>query len=77
MAEAKVESAGDTTAAVAKAEKTGVYKHLLTGVSFMLPMVVAGGLLIALSFVFGIEAYKEPGTLPAALMQIGGEAASS
>ena len=48
---------------------------MLTGVSFMLPMVVAGGLLIALSFVFGIEAFKEPGTLPAALMQIGGEAA--
>jgi PTS system fructose-specific IIC component len=22
-------------------EKTGIYKHLLTGVSFMLPMVVA------------------------------------
>jgi PTS system fructose-specific IIC component len=38
----------------------------------MLPMVVAGGLLIALSFVFGIEAFQEEGTLPAALMQIGG-----
>jgi len=56
-------------------EKTGVYKHLLTGVSYMLPMVVAGGLLIALSFVFGIEAFKEEGTLAAALMQIGGETA--
>ena len=76
LAEAKVEGAADAAAAApAKGEKTGVYKHLLTGVSFMLPMVVAGGLLIALSFVFGIEAYKEPGTLPAALMQIGGEAA--
>ncbi|WP_207458743.1 PTS fructose-like transporter subunit IIB [Azospirillum sp. SYSU D00513] len=53
----------------------GPYKHLLTGVSFMLPFVVAGGLIIALSFVFGIEAFKEKGTLPAALMQIGGEAA--
>ncbi|PYC45198.1 PTS fructose transporter subunit IIBC [Pseudomonas soli] len=74
LAEGKVEAAG-TTGAVSPAEKTGFYKHLLTGVSFMLPMVVAGGLLIALSFVFGIEAYKEPGTLPAALMQIGGEAA--
>ncbi|CAK13840.1 PTS fructose-like transporter subunit IIB [Pseudomonas entomophila] len=71
--QAKVESAGANTPQ--KAEKTGIYKHLLTGVSFMLPMVVAGGLLIALSFVFGIEAYKEAGTLPAALMQIGGEAA--
>ena len=76
LAEAKVESVGDAaSAAPAQAEKSGVYKHLLTGVSFMLPMVVAGGLLIALSFVFGIEAYKQPGTLPAALMQIGGEAA--
>jgi len=74
LAEGKVEATG-TTGSVSPAEKTGVYKHLLTGVSFMLPMVVAGGLLIALSFVFGIEAYKEPGTLPAALMQIGGEAA--
>ncbi|PMR79887.1 PTS fructose-like transporter subunit IIB [Halomonas urumqiensis] len=53
-------------------KEKGVYKHLLTGVSFMLPMVVAGGLLIALSFVFGIEAFQEEGTLPAALMQIGG-----
>lgn len=76
LAEGKVEAGGEMSTAVAKSgEKTGVYKHLLTGVSFMLPMVVAGGLLIALSFVFGIEAYKEPGTLPAALMQIGGEAA--
>jgi len=58
-----------------KGEKTGVYKHLLTGVSYMLPMVVAGGLMIALSFVFGIEAFKEEGTLAAALMQIGGDTA--
>ncbi|VDZ77948.1 PTS system, fructose-specific IIBC component [Salmonella bongori] len=41
----------------------------------MLPMVVAGGLCIALSFAFGIEAFKEPGTLAAALMQIGGGSA--
>jgi PTS system fructose-specific IIC component len=75
LAEGQVESTGGTAGAPKKQEKTGVYKHLLTGVSFMLPMVVAGGLLIALSFVFGIEAFKEPGTLPAALMQIGGDAA--
>jgi len=54
---------------------SGVYKHLLTGVSYMLPLVVAGGLIIALSFVFGIEAFKEKGTLAAALMSIGGGAA--
>lgn len=75
LAEGAVESAASDGKAAAKSEKTGVYKHLLTGVSYMLPMVVAGGLLIALSFVFGITAYKEEGTLAAALMQIGGETA--
>ncbi|WP_343552869.1 PTS fructose transporter subunit IIBC [Pantoea sp.] len=56
-------------------EKAGAYRHLLTGVSYMLPMVVAGGLSIALSFAFGITAFKEQGTLAAALMQIGGGSA--
>ncbi len=58
-----------------KEERTGIYKHLMTGVSYMLPFVVAGGLAVALSFVFGIEAFKQPGTLPAALMRIGGDSA--
>lgn len=76
LAEGKVEGAGTAAAsAVRSGEKAGVYKHLLTGVSFMLPMVVAGGLLIALSYVFGIDAYQEAGSLPAALRQIGAEAA--
>jgi len=75
LAEGQVESAAGGAQAPVRQEKTGVYKHLLTGVSFMLPMVVAGGLMIALSFVFGITAFKEPGTLAAALMQIGGETA--
>ncbi|MBV4498621.1 PTS fructose-like transporter subunit IIB [Pseudomonas sp. SWRI12] len=76
LAEGRQESgASGAASGPAKAEKSGAYKHLLTGVSFMLPMVVAGGLMIALSFVFGIEAFKEPGTLAAALMQIGGETA--
>lgn len=34
-------------------EKQGVYQHLLTGISYMLPMVVAGGLITALAFAFG------------------------
>ncbi|MGE7878621.1 PTS fructose transporter subunit IIABC [Peribacillus muralis] len=34
----------------------GIYKHLMNGVSNMLPFVVGGGILIALSFFFGIEA---------------------
>lgn len=55
--------------------RTGPYKHLMNGVSHMLPLVVAGGLIIAISFIFGINAFKEEGTLPAALMNIGGGAA--
>lgn len=53
-------------------EHKGPYRHLMTGVSYMLPIVVAGGLLIALSFAFGIYAFKEPGTFAHALMTIGG-----
>lgn len=56
-------------------EKSGAYRHLLTGVSYMLPMVVAGGLCIALSFMFGIHAFEQPATLAAALKHIGGDAA--
>jgi PTS system fructose-specific IIC component len=72
LAEGQQESAAGGVAA--RPEKTGVYKHLLTGVSFMLPMVVAGGLLIALSFVFGIHAFEEKGTLAAALKTVGDQA---
>ncbi|KAA5606262.1 PTS fructose-like transporter subunit IIB [Roseospira marina] len=61
--------------AAQRRSRSGPYKHLLTGVSYMLPIVVAGGLLIALSFVFGINAFEEEGTLAAALMSIGGGAA--
>ncbi|MCC7371510.1 MAG: PTS fructose-like transporter subunit IIB [Chloroflexi bacterium] len=57
-------------------QRTGPYKHLMTGVSYMLPVVVAGGLCIALAFaVGGIYAGDEQGTLGAALMQIGGKTA--
>lgn len=37
-------------------ERTGFYKHLMSGVSNMLPFVVGGGILIAISFMFGIHA---------------------
>jgi PTS system fructose-specific IIC component len=37
--------------------KSGFYKHLMNGVSNMLPFVVGGGILIAISFMFGIEAF--------------------
>lgn len=56
--------------------RTGPYKHLMTGVSHMLPIVIAGGLAIALAFALGgIYASDEKGTLAAALTQIGGGAA--
>lgn len=62
----------------ASTEKKGVYQHLMTGVSHMLPLVVAGGLLIAMSFMFGVEAFKDAELamgLPKALMDIGGGSA--
>lgn len=56
--------------------RSGPYKHLMTGVSHMLPIVIAGGLAIALAFaVGGIYAGNDKGTFAAALTQIGGGAA--
>jgi PTS system fructose-specific IIC component len=79
LVEAEVFSPASQGAATGAKKKeaggTGPYRHLLTGVSYMLPMVVAGGLCIALSFVFGIKAFEVKGTLAAALMQIGGASA--
>ncbi|HBF0065641.1 TPA: PTS sugar transporter subunit IIA [Clostridioides difficile] len=37
-------------------EKKGVYKHLMSGVSEMIPFVVIGGIGIAIAFMFGIFA---------------------
>ncbi|MGL5956755.1 MAG: PTS fructose transporter subunit IIABC [Brevinema sp.] len=36
---------------------TNIYGNLMTGVSYMLPFVVGGGILIALGFIFGITAH--------------------
>ncbi|WP_186110020.1 PTS fructose-like transporter subunit IIB [Burkholderia gladioli] len=60
------------------AKAPGAYRHLMTGVSFMLPFVVAGGLLIALSFALGgIYAFDDAhkGTLAWSLFQIGAKSA--
>jgi PTS system fructose-specific IIC component len=54
--------------------KRGAYRHLMNGVSFMIPFVVAGGIAIAISFIFGYDAFEIEGTLPFYLMQIGGGA---
>ncbi|MFJ5407742.1 PTS fructose transporter subunit IIBC [Pectobacterium punjabense] len=76
QAEAKVYQPSGQASAASASESgqkggAGPYRHLLTGVSYMLPAVVAGGLCIALSFMFGIEAFKESGTLAAALKMVG------
>lgn len=56
--------------------RSGFYKHLMSGVSNMLPFVVGGGILIAISFIFGINAAdpKDPSYHPIAeaLSTIGG-----
>ena len=56
-----------------------IYIHLITGVNLMIPFVVAGGILIALSFSFGITAATpgDPNFSPVAKMlsDIGGGAA--
>lgn len=53
-----------------------IYKHLMNGVSNMLPFVVGGGILIAISFMFGINSANpdDPTYHPIAeaLMTIGG-----
>ena len=58
------------------AARTGPYKHLMTGVSYMLPFVVAGGLMIALAFALGgIYVYEAENTLGWAFFQIGAPSA--
>lgn len=78
--DAAATSAGASSASTSGApqrESTSVYKHLMTGVSFMLPFVVAGGLLIALAFALGgIYVYDDAhkGTLGWVLFQVGAKA---
>ena len=63
-------------------EKKGLYKHLLSGVSYMLPLVISGGILIALAFLVdtlsgnggtGAE-YGSKAPLAKMLKDIGGQA---
>jgi fructose PTS system EIIBC or EIIC component len=59
-----------------KKKQPAFYKHLMNGVSNMLPLVVGGGIIIAISFMFGIKSAdpKDPSFFPFAkhLMDIGG-----
>lgn len=41
----------------ATGQKKGIYSHLMNGVSNMIPIVVGGGILIAISFMFGITSF--------------------
>jgi len=71
-AAASASSSADAPAAD-KRKGAGPYKHLMTGVSYMLPVVIAGGLCIALAFALGgIYAGDREGTLAWALNRIGG-----
>ncbi|HEL4257414.1 TPA: PTS fructose transporter subunit EIIBC [Stenotrophomonas maltophilia] len=78
LAEASVHAGASAPGrAPEKSKGTGPYKHLMTGVSFMLPFVTAGGLLIALAFALGgIYAFDDAhkGTLAWSLFQIGAKA---
>lgn len=55
-----------------------IYKHLMSGVSNMLPFVVAGGVLIAISFLWGIYSFDpqspQYNEFAALLKNIGGQA---
>src|SRR5699024_8755526 len=48
-------SGGSSTQSSSSKGMPSIYKHLMNGVSNMLPFVVAGGILIAISFFWGIE----------------------
>ncbi|MGH0565260.1 PTS fructose transporter subunit IIABC [Bacillus cereus] len=58
------------TESTEKEKGLGIYKHLMSGVSNMLPFVVGGGILIALAFWVG--GIKAEGPLAELLMSIGG-----
>ena len=69
-------SGDSSSSSSSKSEKRGFYKHLMNGVSNMLPFVVGGGILIAISFMFGIHSadINDPSFNPIAklLNDIGG-----
>lgn len=73
----RVESAADMStdqpapAAAANGAK-GVFQHVMDGVSHMIPVVVAGGILTALSFCFGLDVANQNGTIGWALNAMGG-----
>lgn len=79
LAEAQMQGGtADAAATAPSAGRAGPYKHLMTGVSFMLPFVVAGGLLIAIAFALGgiyVTEDKAAGTFAHTLFLIGAKGA--
>ncbi|MDE8258676.1 fructose-specific PTS transporter subunit EIIC [Erysipelothrix rhusiopathiae] len=83
LTEADVYTASSTDSSNQESEGSNLYKHLLNGVSHMLPFVVGGGILIAIAFMLdqliGVPT-AELGQLgsynafPAILKDIGGQA---
>lgn len=83
LTEADVYTASSTDSSNEESEGSNLYKHLLNGVSHMLPFVVGGGILIAIAFMLdqliGVPT-AELGQLgsynafPAILKDIGGQA---
>ncbi|AYE33047.1 PTS fructose transporter subunit IIABC [Clostridium septicum] len=70
---------GSSSSESSKSEKNGFYKHIMSGVSNMLPFVVGGGILIAISFMFGIKSaditHASYNPIAALLNEIGGGSA--
>lgn len=63
------------------AKKNNIYKHLMTGVSYFLPFVVAGGVILSLAFLFdagnaGTATFGASNEISKWLMQVGSDAFS-
>ncbi|MDE9424865.1 fructose-specific PTS transporter subunit EIIC [Erysipelothrix rhusiopathiae] len=83
LTEADVYTASSTDSSNQESEGSNLYKHLLNGVSHMLPFVVGGGILIAIAFMLdqliGVPTAElgqlgSYNTFPAILKDIGGQA---
>ena len=78
QASAADHEAAETAASASDSVGRQIYKHLMNGVSHMLPFVIGGGILIALAFLFDTLDPANPknfgsgNPLSAFLMQIGG-----
>ena len=75
-------ASGSSESSNKTSEKTGLYKHLMSGVSYMLPLVISGGILIALAFLADTltgnsnagAGYGSTSSLAKLLMTVGGAA---